>query len=137
MPLAYVLFLSSMLAVCALAVLRGGQDERLAAVALATAALVSPLVLSHGFAGPEFGVVLVDAGLFLALGAIAMGSRSFWPIWAAGFQLCGLAVHLAAAKSPSMMPAAYADTLAIWSYAVMTALALGTIVEGRVPRGRS
>ncbi len=135
MNLAFLLFVSAMLAVCSLAVLRGGQDERLAAIALSAAALMTPMLASHGFAGPEMGIVLVDVALFLALGMIAMRSRSFWPLWAAGFQLCGLAGHLAAAKSPQMLPAAYAETLAIWSYAVMASLAIGSVVERRTDHG--
>jgi cytochrome bd-type quinol oxidase subunit 2 len=133
--LAFLLFVSAMLAVCSLAVLRGGQDERIAAIGIAAAAVMTPLMTAHGFAGPEMGIVLVDIALFLVLATIAMRSRSFWPLWAAGFQLCGLAGHLAAAKSPEMLPAAYAETLAIWSYAVMTSLAVGAVVEGRADRG--
>jgi hypothetical protein len=69
--------------------------------------------------------------LFAALATIALQSRAFWPMWAAGLQLGALAVHLAAAKMPAMVPAAYAETLAIWSYAVLGALALGTWWEAR------
>jgi hypothetical protein len=35
-----------------------------------------------------------------------------------------------------MMPAAYADTLAIWSYAVMASLAVGIFIEGQERHGR-
>ncbi len=133
---AFIVFVAALLLVCAFAALRGGADERLAATAIAIAAVTSPLVPSHGFAGPELGIVLVDAGVFVVLAGIAMRSRAFWPMWAAGFQLCALAGHLAASQSPTMLPAAYADTLAIWSYAVIVTLALGTIVEGQERHGR-
>jgi hypothetical protein len=136
MSIVYAIFVAAQLAACALAAVRGGRDERLGAAAIALASILSPMVLSHGFAGPEVGVVLVDASLFAALGGIAMRSKSFWPMWAAGFQLCALAGHLAASESPTMLPAAYADTLAIWSYAVLAALALGTVVEGQERHGR-
>lgn len=109
----------------------GGRDERTAAFAVVAAALLSPVLIRHGFAGPEYGVVLVDGLLFAALLALAMGSRAFWPLWAAGFQLVALAVHVAAALVPHMLPAAYATTLAIWSYPVLASLALGTVVERR------
>lgn len=133
---AYFIFILVLVTVFALAIVLGGREERLAALALALAAILSPMVLSHGFAGPEVGVVLVDAALFATLAGIAMRSRSFWPMWASGFQLCALAGHLAAAKSPSMLPAAYADTLAIWSYAVMVTLGAGILVERQERRGR-
>jgi hypothetical protein len=109
----------------------------MAAVAVAVATFVSPFFDGGGFSGPELGLVLVDSGLFAALAFIALRSRAFWPMWAAGFQLCTLAGHMAAAKSSTMLPAAYADTLVIWSYAVMASLFAGTLMEGRVHRGRS
>jgi hypothetical protein len=130
-------FLVALLVVCGTAVARGGPDERVAAGAVAVATIVSPFVKSQNYAGPELGLVLVDVALFVSLAAIAMRSRAFWPIWAAGFQLCGLAGHLAAAKSNSMVPAAYAETLAIWSYAVIATLLAGTLLEGRRHHGRS
>jgi hypothetical protein len=134
---AFVFFLISMLGVCAFAVLRGGRDERLGAIALAAAAIASPLAVSHSWGGPELGVVLVDLGLLAALIMLAMRSRAFWPMWAAGFQGCAVAVHLVAARSPTMLPAVYAETLAVWAYPVLAALAAGTWLETRVTHGRS
>ncbi len=118
------------------AMLRGGQYERLAAVAIVVATVVSPLARSQRYAGPDLGIVLVDLALFIILTMISMRSSAFWPMWAAGFQLCGLAGHLAASKSQSTVPAAYADTLAIWAYAVVTALLAGTLLERRRDNGR-
>jgi hypothetical protein len=129
-------FLFALLAVCVTAMVKGGQDERTAAIAFAVAAFVSPLVDARRFSGPAIGLILIDSILFVIICIIAMRSRSFWPMWAAGFQMCTLAGHLAAAKSPTMLPAAYADTLVIWSYAVMVTLALGTILEGQERHGR-
>lgn len=136
MTLTAMLFLAILTTVCSVVAWRGGPDERLAATAIVVAAILSPIVRARGYAGLELGLVLVDTGLFLALLGIAMRSRAFWPMWAAGFQLCGLAGHLAAAKSSVMVPAAYAETLAIWSYAVMGALVAGTLIEGRQRHGR-
>jgi hypothetical protein len=132
----YLAFILAMLCACGVAAWWGGRDERLAALALALAAVITPLAVSRHWAGPEMGVVLVDGALFAALMYIAIGSRAFWPMWATGFQLCGLAVHLAAAMSPHMLPAAYAETLAVWSYAVVLTLLIGTLFEGRVRHGR-
>ncbi len=112
----------------------GGRDERIAASALLAGALLTPFVQHRGFAGPEAGIVLVDFLLFLVLAAIALRARSFWPLWAAGFQLGALAVHLAAAYMPTMLPAAYAATLIIWSYPVVAAVLLGAWFEGRAAR---
>jgi hypothetical protein len=128
------LFLGTIVAVGVVAAVFGGRDERLAALALVSATILTPLMIREGFAGPELGVVIVDALLFLVLLVLAIGSRRFWPIWAAGFHLCGLAVHFAAARLPDILPAAYAETLVIWSYPVLAAVLLGTLVEARGDR---
>lgn len=136
LKLPFLVFILSLLIVCLMAVLRGGRDERLAAFGLVTAAVVSPLAISHHFVSPEFGILLVDAALLGMLIYIAIRSRAFWPMWAAGFQMCGLAVHLAAAVSPSMFPAVYVEALGVWSVAVLTAVLIGTLLEGEERRGR-
>jgi hypothetical protein len=107
----------------------GGRDERWAAFALVSAAVLTPILVQRNYAGPEFGLVLVDGLLFAALLGIAMGSRAFWPLWAAGFQLVALAVHLASMIAPHMLPAAYATTLGLWAYPVLASLLVGSVVE--------
>ncbi len=136
MTVASILFLVALAVVCGTAMWWGGQDERLAAFGIAAASFLSPIVTARNYAGPEVGLVLIDVGLFVVLAWIALRSRAFWPMWTAGFQLCTLAGHLAAAKSRFMVPAAYAETLVIWSYAVMAALLVGTLLEGRRRHGR-
>jgi hypothetical protein len=124
------IFYSALAVVVALAFTRGGRDERLAATAMLMAAAATPLLVSHQFAGLEAGIVLIDITLFLALSAIAMQSDRFWPLWAAGFQLGALVVHFASAQLPQLVPAAYAETLVIWSYPVLSSLLVGTLLEG-------
>jgi hypothetical protein len=134
--LLFALFLLLMATALFLALKVGGKDERLAAAALLAAALASPIVQSHSYAAPEMGIVLVDAILFIALLLLALRSSAFWPMWAAGFQLCALAVHFAAAKSPHMMPATYAETLALWAFPQLLALLFGTWYEARMRDGQ-
>lgn len=134
---AFIFFLISMLGVCAYAILRGGRDERMGAIALAAAAVLSPMAVSHQWGGPELGVIFVDLALLAALIMLAMRSRAFWPMWAAGFQGCAVAVHVVATRSPTMLPAVYAETLAVWAYPVLAALAAGTWLETRVIHDRS
>lgn len=131
-----IIFMISLIAVCGVVAWRGGSDERIAAGAMALAALLSPFVKARGYSGPEVGLILVDLGLFVVLAGISLRSRAFWPMWAAGFQLCGLAGHLAAAKSNVVVPAAYAETLAVWAYAVIITLLVGTLMEGQHRHGR-
>lgn len=132
-----ILFLSALGVAVFVAFWHGGRDERAAAIALLAATAITPVALSHGYASPEFGVVIVDLAVFAILAMIALRSQAFWPMWAAGFQLCALSVHLAAAQMPHMMPAAYAETLAIWSYPVLAALGFGTWFEAGNRHGQS
>lgn len=134
MSFLFFLFITATVSSLVLAWWLGGRDERLAATILAAAAVLSPFVQSHSYSSPEFGIVAVDVVLFLALLGIAMISRAFWPIWAAGFQLCAVAVHFAAAKSPVMLPATYAEALAIWTFPVLGALIAGTWLEAKARR---
>jgi hypothetical protein len=109
--------------------MRCGWDARVVATAILGATFLTPLAQSQGFAGPEMGIVFVDALLFAVLLAVALRSQAFWPIWAAGFQLGALAVHFAAARLPQMIPAAYAETLVIWSFPVLAVVAVGILRE--------
>ena len=79
------IFTLALIAVCGFAAWRGGRDERIAAGAIALAALLSPFVALHRYAGPEVGLILVDLGLFIVLAGISLQSRAFWPMWAAGW----------------------------------------------------
>lgn len=140
----FAFFVVAMLTTCSLAILYGGRDERLGAIALATASIVTTILSASSYGnaerfsgGAELGMMLVDIALFFALAAIAMRSRAFWPMWAAGFHLCALAVHVVAATSPHMLPAVYAESLALWSYPVIAALGFGTWFEARMSHGRS
>ena len=78
-----IVYTISLVAVCAVAAWRGGTDERLAAGAMALAAMLSPFVEANGYSGPEAGLILVDVGLFVVLAGISLRSRAFWPMWAA------------------------------------------------------
>jgi hypothetical protein len=132
----FYLFLVILSGTALLAAAVGGRDERLGVAAVTAAAIVTPLVSSHAFKEAETGILIVDAGLFVALLLIALRSAAFWPIWAAGFQLCGLAAHFAAAKLPTMVPTIYAQTLAIWTFPVLGALGAGIWFEARMRHGR-
>ncbi|MFQ3595413.1 MAG: hypothetical protein SNJ63_04820 [Sphingomonadaceae bacterium] len=131
-----VLFLVVLAVAVGVALIRGGREERVAAGAILAATGATPVMQSHAFAGPETGILIVDLVLLGVLGWLALGSRCFWPIWAAGFQMGSLGVHLAAARLPEILPAVYAETLVIWSYPVLAALLLGTLVEAQVRNAR-
>lgn len=126
-----VLFFGVLCLTVFLAVKFGGRDERIAAAALVVATALTPLLLHHRYVSAELGVLGVDVALFAVLLAITLRSDRFWPIWAAGFQLCGVFVHLGAMIWNNMAPAAYAEMLGIWSHLVMYSLIGGVMLEAR------
>jgi len=124
-----ILFLATLFGSIGMAIGKGGREERIAATAIIAATLGTPLAQQQAFVGIEAGILLVDSLLLMVLGWLALTSRSFWPLWAAGFQLGSLVVHMTAGWAPHILPAAYAETLVIWSYPVLGALLVGSWLE--------
>lgn len=126
-----ILFLVALFGSIGLALSVGGREERIAAVAIMAATLGTPMVQRQDFVGIEAGILMVDFLLLVVLMWLALTSRAFWPLWAAGLQLGALMVHMTAGWAPHILPAAYAETLVIWSYPVLGALAAGSWFEAR------
>ena len=108
---------------------RGERDEKCVAVALLIASLATPLAQTSAFDTMQYGIFVVDALLLMLLVYVALTSRRYWPMFAAGFQLTILLFHLATDIGVRVVPAAYADSIVIWSYLVVATLLLGTFVE--------
>ena len=134
MNLLQILYLGVLLLTVGVALWRGGWPERSAAVAVLLASFASPLVESNLFASPEYGILAVDLMLLGWLGALALFTDRFWPLWATGFHLVGTIVHVARMVDPTVVPPAYAIGQVFWSYPVLAALASGALVEARERR---
>lgn len=130
-----VIFLVVFVASLAIAFALGGNDERLAGAGMLLAALISPLVEDHAFREVEVGILLVDLGLLTLLGAIAIRSDRYWPLFATGFLLTGAMIHLFPGMLPSMHPDTYADLTIIWAYPIQLSLMFGTLVEAQGRKG--
>ena len=118
-------------------VMFGGRDERLGMICLVAAALLSFLATSPSasmFETVEAGIFLVDVLLLLALVALLLSTKAYWPIWATGFQIIPVFTHLAMWLQPQMLPAAYAMYLQNWAYPVLLSLIAGAIQHQRLMR---
>lgn len=124
-------FLFLVLAIAGFAIVRGRTDERIAAVAILSATLLSVIARSHDFASPETGILFIDLALLGLLIVIAMRSDRFWPLWAAGFQVVGTMIHLATFVQVDIWPPAYVAAQGFWGWPVMAALFTGTLLEAR------
>jgi hypothetical protein len=127
-------YLAVLLLAVAVALWRGGWPERTAALAVLAASFASPLVESSLFASPEYGILAVDLLLLGWLGALALATDRFWPLWATGFHLVGTIIHVARMVDPTVVPPAYAMGQVFWSYPVLGALAWGALVEARAAK---
>ena len=109
--------------------------ERIAVMAAFLAAAATPFAQDKPrLLEPQYGVLAVDAALLLALTAVALKSDRYWPLWAAGFQLLGVVIHIARIVDPIVLPHAYYRGLSIYSYMVLAVLAYGSWTA---PRARA
>ncbi len=121
-----IFFYSALALAVGVALLRGGVPERLVAIACLLASVASPLLQQGMFEQPEYGIMLVDVSLLVALTVVAMTSNRFWPLWAMAFHLVGTTIHLAKIVQPTVWPWAYATAEAFWAYPVLLALLIGS-----------
>jgi hypothetical protein len=122
---------AALMVVCALAIWRGRDNERLAAgMDLASWAL-TVVVFQDNSNATQWPVVMIDALLFAGLLWIALRSSRHWPMFAAGFALLLLVTHLASAADPSIGGWAYLTAGIMFSYLILAAIAYGAITAPR------
>lgn len=117
------------MAVCAIAVWRGRDDERLAAGGLLANWALSILLVraSDGTASEAtqweiFGVDTALLGLYVW---IALRSRRYWPLFATGFQVLVVVTHLGRVVDPRVSGWAYITAGLIWAYLVLFTIGYG------------
>lgn len=118
-----------LLGCCGYALRKGGPPERLAGLIFLLAAGLTVLGASpfgRRFQHIEFGILLVDAAVFCAFVVLALRSERFWPIWVAGLQTVEVLTHFARLVIPGIIPPAYGEAVALWSYPMLMLLAIGT-----------
>jgi urea transporter len=129
-------FLATLIATCWYAVAQGGQSERWGAAIMFFGSVLSypaETLLGSGWKSAQYGVLAVDVLGFIALLALALRSKRFWPLWATSFQLIAVVTHFATMADRSILPLAYAIAQPFWGYPMLLALALGTRAVKRAP----
>lgn len=123
-----VLFIALMVLATCHAIARGGGPERLAAAALILATCGTVLVdrgAGFTYAQIRWGLLWIDACLFLALTAVALTADRFWPMWMAALQFVAVAVHAERAYEPGILPLAYWWLIGKLSYPIILLLVAG------------
>lgn len=130
----HILFFYCLLAAAtAYALIRGGPPERWGAAILlagtvATWAAVIGIGGSHSghFIGVEYGVLIIDALMVVALFAVAACADRFWPLWMTAMQAFGVFGHLAKILAPEIMPNVYQAAHLFSAYPVTILLIAAT-----------
>lgn len=124
-----VIFDIVLAAICLYAARRGGLPERMTAVAMAVAAIATALIPTDhqtSFSSVEWTELGIDAGLLLALAALACASDRYWPMWVTALQLDAIAIHAVRAMDTTLIPAVYAAGVGWAAYPMLALLAIGT-----------
>ena len=116
---------ATVVAVCLIAVLRGGSYERLAAGGMLAAWAFTLLFYRTNFREPEWGILAVDVAALVLFTWIALRSDRFWPIFAAGFHLLAIVTHLARTVDQTVGHWAYGTAEILWGYLLAFAIAYG------------
>ncbi len=123
--LAHLPWTLATLAMYAVAMWRGGADERLAAHTVLIGWLLSKIMFRYQGLQTEWGVLAVDLGALAVFVWVALRSARYWPLFAAGFHLLTLITHLARMADPSVGGWAYLTAGIIWGYLLLASVAYG------------
>jgi len=127
-------WLTAMCLVSGYAFWRGGEPERLTAVANLAAWLGTLLAENRRTPfDPQLAMVWVDAGFLAFMLMLALSRDRIWLLFAAAFQLLALVTHLAIIADEGVRSVAYLRSLTIWGYLFLASLAVGTWESARRP----
>lgn len=126
----YLIQLSLMATVLALAWLRGGAPERAAAAVVGSMFLLDPAY--HAIWGQETlyhrvnpGHLVIDLWLLLGLSAVALRANRIWPLWLVSVQILAVIGHLLRFLSAQVDPLVYALFTRDTSYLQIALLFVG------------
>jgi len=119
---------------CLFALWNGGVEERLAAAAFAVGTFAAPLLKDHHWMGTQWSIFAVDLAYLALLMVIALRSRRYWPLFAAGFQFLAILTHVASLVDRDLRAWAYITAGVIWTYLGLGAIVLGTYNHWRERR---
>lgn len=112
---------------CGYAAVRGGVPERIIACSLfiAFAASIMIVKLVHPVGATPL-MLLVDLSLLVCLYAVSVCSTRYWPLWATGLHILGVAAGLVRMVDPMMQVAGYQTMVRMPSYVILALLTAGT-----------
>lgn len=117
--------------VCGAAIWKGARTERIAAISIVIASVLSPLVQNWSdWTSPQWNILIVDALNLAVFLYLLVRTHRVWLLFGCAFQLLAVLSHLGMLIDPTIMARAYISTLYVMFYGLMAALTAG-IWEGR------
>jgi hypothetical protein len=120
-----------LLALCSLyAAIAGGTTGRIGAMLNVGATMATHFAFQFGpWTKTHIPVMVIDLLLLLALYLLALRSKVYWPIWAAGFHLITVAVHGATLIAPDFRSTLYYYVNGMWAIFVQMAMVWGITLD--------
>jgi hypothetical protein len=115
------------LLVCTFAFWKGERPERLTAAAVLLGWFSTPLVQDAQVMDPEWGMFWIDVALLIFLCVMVALYRRLWLACAIACELLLVASHLAMLIDRRINMNSYLAGMAVWSFALLLALLLGTL----------
>jgi hypothetical protein len=128
-----------LLALCSIyAAIVGGQTGKIGA-GLTIAATVVTWIFEYTspWSRTNIPVLMIDLVLMAAFYILALKSRVYWPIWAAGFHLITITGHVATLIVPDFRTSLYYYFNGMWALFVQMAMVLGITLDRNAMLQRS
>jgi hypothetical protein len=120
---------------CAYAIvwINGDREARIFVNLVLLAAILTALamVLTRGNAH-ALTVFAIDAALLAAALFFVGRSRSYWPIWFAGFQSITVASELARQLFPHQIPSLYGAMASFWAIPALLSMTVAVVRDNRL-----
>ena len=124
----------ALIATCGVVIWRGRRPERLGALIVAAAFLVTPFVeRRESWYQPQFGILAVDTVTLVALVAMAFWYDRYWTICAAAFQTIAVLTHFAFLINPQALYRAYYFGNFSIGFLLLGSILGGVIIESPNP----
>ncbi|WP_298160998.1 hypothetical protein [Brevundimonas sp.] len=117
--------------VCGAAIWKGAHTERVAAISIVVASILTPLVQNWtDWHSPQWNILIIDAANLGVFVYLLVRNHRVWLLFGCAFQFLAVLSHFGMVIDPRIMSRAYISTLYLMFYGLMIALAVG-IWEGR------
>jgi len=123
-------FFAVMCVACLIALWKGLAPERLAATGVFLAWVASAVLHTQDWVHPQYGMLGVDLILLLILVSLMLLTGRRWLVFASAAHVLGIGAHFAVMLDLQIRAFAYFTAMAIWGYAVLLAMVIGTLTEG-------